>query len=73
MARNEEKTFAVYVGEFIGIWFGVAIGGILVAWPVMAAWNHAIPAIFALRSIDFWQAACLAWLSMFLLKPAVTP
>jgi hypothetical protein len=55
---------------------GVIIGGacliflvaLMLAFPVMWCWNYAIPAIFGLSVITYWQAFCLYVLSGLLIK-----
>ena len=38
---------------------GVLGMALLMAFPVMLAWNYVIPDVFGLRSLDFWQSFAL--------------
>ena len=54
------------VGDAV-VAFGTIIGvaliiGLLIAFPIMCAWNWLMPVVFGLPTIGFWQA----WVMMFL-------
>lgn len=51
--------------------FGMAVMAVidlLLAWPLMWTWNYAIPAIFKLPVITYWQAFCLLIVAGMLVK-----
>jgi hypothetical protein len=45
-----------------------ALFGLLIAWPLMWAWNYVIPYVFELKQITWGQAWCLHFISGLLIK-----
>lgn len=46
---------------------GMAVFGFVFGWVVMSLWNWLMPLLFSLRTITFWQAIGLLFLSRILL------
>jgi hypothetical protein len=63
MTRDHKLHCARHVA--LGIGFAVVVGGVF-GWVVMTAWNAAIPALFNLPAIGFWQAVAVLVLARLL-------
>lgn len=48
----------------------IAFVALISAFPVKWAWNYAVPGIFHLKEIGFWEAFCLVWLAGAFVKAA---
>ena len=64
--------FDDYVGAFILVSVLIAVGSIIVGFPIMWLWNWLIPSIFGLRIITFWEAVGLSLLSGLLIRSTNT-
>lgn len=58
--------------DFAGLavlWIVLMLGlGVLFAGIEMWLWNQVMPDLFGLKQITFWQALCISWLCMMLIK-----
>lgn len=50
----------------------IFIVDLVMAWPLMYAWNFVIPGLFKLPVISYWQAFALLIVSSLLIKSHVT-
>lgn len=41
---------------------------LILAWPLMWAWNHVIPGMFGLHPVTYWQSFCLLVVATLLVK-----
>lgn len=60
--RKEEDTVAIVLGKLAISCMTILLGGLI----TMYAWNGAIPEVFNLKHLTYWQAA-----SLFLLSDAL--
>jgi hypothetical protein len=42
--------------------------GLIMAWPLMWAWNYVIPGLFGLHALSYWQAFSLLVVATLLVK-----
>lgn len=65
-----EKLLTVLLGMFIVpfIVLFMFIIDLLLAWPLMWAWNYVIPEMFKLPVIDYWHAFALLIVATLLVK-----
>ena len=52
----------------IGAFFMSFALGLLLAWPLMWAWNHVMPFMFNLHVLTYWQSFSLLLVSQLLIK-----
>lgn len=64
------EMFAKVVAAAFLIVIMLSLGAVLSAFPVKWAWNYAVPGIFHLKEIGFWEAFCLIWLAGVFIKSA---
>ncbi len=62
------ELFAKVVAGTALIVMTLCFGSIVMAFPVKWTWNAAIPGIFHLKEIGFWEAFCLIWLAGAFIK-----
>ena len=62
-----EKIFAGFVVGVLGLIIA-AVLGLVIAFPVMILWNWLIPSIFGLKTITFFEAFGLFFLTSILFK-----
>ena len=62
------ETVAKIVTMFLLVAVAVAFISLLLGFPVMWLWNWLMPTIFGLKTITFWQAVGLMFLSSLLFK-----
>lgn len=61
---------AVFSGPLI---LGVmALVSLVMSWPLLWAWNYAVPKIFGLPALGYWDAFCLTVVSHLLIRNANT-
>ena len=56
------------MGILLAFWVLRIFGALMVAWPLMWAWNYVIPTLFGLIELSYWQAFCLLLVCQFLIK-----
>lgn len=65
------KVLMVFLLAPFVILGGVAVSiviDLLLAFPLMWAWNYALPTLFGLPQVSYWQAFCLLIVSTLLVK-----
>ncbi len=57
------------------LFFAFAVGlliNLLLAWPLMEAWNYVVPSLFSLHPLTYWQAFALLIVASLLVKSSST-
>jgi hypothetical protein len=62
------ETFKEYVGWGVLLLLMMVGLGALFAGVEMWLWNQVMPDLFGFKELSFWQALCISWLSMLLIK-----
>lgn len=64
------EMFAKVVAGTALIIVVLAFASLITAFPVKWAWNYAVPGIFHLKEIGYWEAFSLIWLAGSFIKAA---
>lgn len=66
-----EKLILIVVAivGILGLSFGLSL---LMAYPLMIAWNYVVPYLFSLKTISFWQSFALMFVCSLLIKSSNT-
>jgi hypothetical protein len=66
-----EKLYELFAKVVAGTALIIVVllfAALITAFPVKWAWNYAVPGIFHLKEIGYWEAFCLVWLAGSFIK-----
>ena len=65
------ETFFSVIGIIFLAIIIYACVGMVIAWPLMWCWNGGVVAAFGLSVISYWEAFCLYFVAILLVKTSV--
>lgn len=65
------SKFLETIGFLVLAFVVIAGASLLMAWPFVWTWNYAVPQVFGLPRIGYWEAFCLLWVANSVFPPKI--